>query len=184
MFENLPGGKFDIIYADPPWLYQENSKGEPVAMSVAKPIKDHYPTLSLEELSDLDVASIASDDCLLFMWTTGPKLDTAMELGPAWGFKYVTLGFVWDKIKVNPGYYTMSQCEICLIFKRGRIPQPRGQRNIRQMLSEKRTAHSAKPNEIRKRIEAMFPNQKKLELFAREKSEGWTVWGNEIGQGD
>jgi len=78
------------------------------------------------------------------------------------------------------GSYTMSECEICLIGKKGKIPQPRGARNIRQFLSEKKTRHSAKPVEIRNRIEQMFPTQDKIELFARNKTDGWDVWGNEV----
>jgi N6-adenosine-specific RNA methylase IME4 len=87
---------------------------------------------------------------------------------------------VWDKQKVNPGFYTMSQVELCLIGKRGKIPKPRGARNIRQMVSVMRQKHSAKPEEVRKRIEEMFPEQTKLEMFAREAPEGWDVHGNEI----
>jgi N6-adenosine-specific RNA methylase IME4 len=98
----------------------------------------------------------------------------------AWGFAYKTIAFVWDKQKVNPGYYTMSQCEICLVGKKGTIPAPRGTRNERQFLSEMRGRHSTKPDEIRKRIERMFPTQKKIELFARETVEGWDAWGNEV----
>jgi N6-adenosine-specific RNA methylase IME4 len=74
----------------------------------------------------------------------------------------------------------MSECEICLIGKKGNIPSPRGARNIRQFLSEQKTKHSSKPQEIRKRIEMMFPEQNKVELFARQKIEGWDVWGNEV----
>lgn len=79
-----------------------------------------------------------------------------------------------------PGSYTMSQCELCLVFKRGRIPKPRGARNVRQFLSEERREHSQKPEEIRKRIEEMFPTQNKIELFARQNVEGWKCIGNDI----
>ena len=71
----------------------------------------------------------------------------------------------------------MSQCELCLVFKRGRIPQPRGARDVRQLVSAARGPHSAKPAEVRRRIAAMFPAQRKLELFARERTEGWDGWG-------
>ena len=131
------------------------------------------------EYNEKWVQSIIADDCLLFMWTSSPHLDQAIELGKAWGFQWSTIGFVWDKQRVNPGYYTMSQCELCLIFKRGKIPQPRGRRDIRQLVSELRGAHSAKPDEVRKRIEAMFPKQAKIELFARTKARGWDCWGDE-----
>ena len=74
----------------------------------------------------------------------------------------------------------MSQCEICVIGKKGKIPQPRGLRNVRQFISEKRRKHSQKPDEVRDRIEKMFPYHNRIELFARTKHERWDSWGNEI----
>ena len=106
-------------------------------------------------------------------------LDEAVSLGKAWGFKYITVAFIWDKQKVVVGNYTMSQCEYVLVFKRGRIPQPRGARNIQQLLSQKSGRHAAKPHEIRSRIDAMFPTQRKIELFARNSADGWTIWGDQ-----
>jgi N6-adenosine-specific RNA methylase IME4 len=114
------------------------------------------------------------------MWSSSPHLDQAIDLLKAWGFKWATVGFVWDKQKVNPGFYTMSQCELCLIGKRGKIPANRGARNVRQFLSEERTKHSAKPKEIQQRITEMFPNHTKLEMFSRSKVEGWDSFGNEV----
>lgn len=171
--------KFAILYADPPWEYgrqqfdgnrREDSGGA----------ESHYPTMSLARLKRLRVADMAEPDALLFLWATSPHLDQALDLMKAWGFDYMTVGFVWDKVKVNPGYYTMSQCELCLIGKRGRIPSPRGARNVRQLVVAPRGEHSAKPEEVRKRIEAMFPAQRKVELFARRRVPGWHAWGNEV----
>ena len=73
---------------------------------------------------------------------------------------------------MNPGFYTMSQCELCLVFRRGRIPTPRGARNERQLVRAERGPHSAKPEEVRRRIERMFPEQRKIELFARREVPG------------
>ena len=140
----------------------------------------YYPTVKIEDLKTLPVQNIADDDCLLFMWVTSPMLDKALELGAAWGFQYTTVAFVWDKKRVNPGYYTMSQTEMVLLFKKGKIPQPRGARNIRQLIREKRTEHSRKPYETHLRINMMFPDQDKIELFARRKVPGWHLWGNEV----
>jgi N6-adenosine-specific RNA methylase IME4 len=116
------------------------------------------------------------------MWVGSPKLDEAVELGVAWGFKYKTIAFVWEKQLPMVGHYTISQCEICLVFTRGSIPKNRGTRNERQFLSEKRSRrHSEKPNEIRERISRMFPaeNHERIELFSRHVSPGWDVWGND-----
>lgn len=108
-----------------------------------------------------------------------PDVKEGIEVMEAWGFKYATIAFIWHKQRTNPGHYTMSECEICLVGKRGTIPTPRGARNVRQFLSEMRGKHSAKPNEIRTRIETMFPTQNKVELFARKNVLGWDAWGNE-----
>jgi len=169
---------YSIVYADPCWNYagrEQHNKKE-----ANKSVEEHYPTMTLEELKKLKVPEICHKDCLLFMWTSSPHLPQAIELMTSWGFEYKTIAFVWYKQKTNPGYYTMSECELCLVGKKGNIPRPRGARNIRQFLSEERGRHSAKPVEIRKRIELMFPEQKKIELFSREKVEGWDAWGNEV----
>jgi N6-adenosine-specific RNA methylase IME4 len=169
--------KYEIIYADPPWDY-----GGQKMLSGSK-AENHYPTMKLSELKALPVQSITDDNALLFMWSSSPHLDQAIELMKAWGFSYATVAFVWDKVRPVSGFYTMSQCEICLVGKKGKIPQPRGVRNALQFLSEKKGRHSAKPAEVRTRIENMFPHQKKLEMFARETVVGWDAFGNEISGG-
>ena len=179
LFSPLPDKKYDIIYADPPWKYNNNlihRNGEWVNNA-----DNHYPTLTTKDLMSLPVKDIASPDCLLFMWATGPMANDAFKLGEAWGFKWATVAFVWDKQKrMNAGYYTVPQCEFVFVFKRGRIPKPRGARNIQQFVSEPRKEHSVKPEEVRDRINLLFPEQSKIELFARRKSDGWDVWGNEV----
>lgn len=179
-FPALPDRKFEVIYADPPWDYRGQLQHAGVGSGDTGGAIRHYPTVKLADLKRLGVPAIAGEDCLLFMWTTNPHLDQAVELGKSWGFKWATVAFVWDKERVNPGFYTLSQCELCLVFKKGRIPTPRGARNIRQLVRSKRGPHSEKPEEVRRRIEAMFPQQSKIELFARRRAEGWTSWGLDI----
>lgn len=169
---------YEIIYADPPWDYkgqtQHGGKGNPDSGGAIR----HYPTMTVKQMIE-QIQIPAADNSLLFMWTSSPHLDQAIDLGKGWGFQYATVAFVWDKQKVNPGFYTMSQTELCLVFKRGKIPAPRGARNIRQLVSEMRREHSRKPDEVRTRIEEMFPTQSKLEMFARTQTPGWDVWGNQ-----
>lgn len=172
--------RFDVIYADPPWDYKGQTQHNGAGGQDTGGAVTHYGTVPLPVLKTLRVRDVASPNCVLFMWATSPHLDQAIELLKAWGFEWATVGFVWDKQRVNPGFYTMSQVELCLIGKRGKIPTPRGSRNERQFVSELRGEHSVKPSEVRRRIERMFPNQTKLELFAREASPGWSVWGNEV----
>ena len=171
--------KFEIIYADPPWDYKQQRQHAGPGRGDTGGAKTHYPTVTLDRLKKLDVPALCADDCLLFMWATGPHLDQAIELLKAWAFAWVTVAFVWHKER-SPGYYTMSSCEFVLVGKRGKIPQPRGARNVAQFLSKLRGSHSQKPEQIREKIEAMFPAQRKLELFAREQSAGWSVFGNEV----
>lgn len=190
LYPPLPPDKFQIIYADPPWDYGGKIQFDRTSASVEKidltrnifisSASFKYPTLKLSELKKLDLASISDDDCLLFMWATNPHLDQALELGKYWGFEYRTVGFVWNKMVHNPGKYTMSYCELCLIFKKGRIPTPRGARNVKQLIEVPRGKHSEKPSEVRLNIDKMFPSQKKIELFARSENPGWQSWGLDV----
>ena len=178
-FPPLPDERFDILYADPPWDYKGQSQHNGAGGRDTGSALRHYPTATLAEMSRWPITDIAEQNALLFMWSSSPHLDQAMDLGKAWDFQWVTVAFVWDKKKVNPGFYTMSQCELCLLFKRGKIPSPRGSRNERQLVSATRRRHSEKPKAVRTRISRMFPNQKKIELFARQKTPGWAAWGLE-----
>ena len=177
----LPKKKFSIVLADPPWEYHR----KPYAIvdsrfTSVKGVTDCYSTLSLEQLKQLPIQPICEIDCLLFLWVTSPKLKDGIELMESWGFSYVTIGFVWDKVRTHPGNYTLSVVELCLIGKKGKIPQPRGSRNERQLYSQLKAKHSKKPEEIRYRINRMFPRQSKIELFARETSPQWYSWGDEV----
>lgn len=190
VYPPLPTKKYDIIYADPPWDYggQVQFDKSGIRAENLNLKRDtmygtdyfRYPPLKLSELKSLDVKSIAADDCILFMWTTGPQLANAVELGKAWGFEYKTVAFVWDKRLHNPGRYTLSQTEFVLAFKKGRFPTPRGARNIRQLISVRRGEHSEKPEAVIDGITKMFPEQAKIELFARKNYYGWDNWGLNI----
>ncbi|MDP2671441.1 MAG: MT-A70 family methyltransferase [bacterium] len=189
-FPSLPNKRFDIIYADPPWHYNgklqfDKSSTTKEKLNLSRKIfistaGFKYPMLKLNELMEMPISKITKDDCLLFMWTSNPHLAQAIKLGEAWGFEYKTVAFVWDKMNHNPGQYTLSNCELCLVFKHGRIPKPRGARNVQQLIRAKRGEHSEKPIEVMSAIEKMFPSQEKIELFARKKAEGWTVWGLDV----
>ena len=190
MYPRLPDKKYQVIYADPPWDYGgkmqydktvikcENEGFEKKIFLSSAEFK--YPTIKLKDLKKLDVASISDEDCILFMWTTGPQMANSIELGEAWGFEYKTIAFVWDKMVHNPGRYTLSQTEFVLAFKKGKFPQPRGARNVRQMVTVHRGAHSVKPTEVIDGITKMFPEQEKIELFDRSNHLGWDNWGLEI----
>lgn len=190
LYPDLPEKKYDIIYADPPWDYGGKMQFDKSSAAADKMNWERdifissanfkYPTLKTKQMKAIPLTEIASDDCLLFMWVTNPHLAQGIELGQAWGFEYKTVAFIWDKMVHNPGKYTLSYCEMCLVFKRGRIPSPRGSRNEKQLVRSPRGEHSVKPEEVRQAIERMFPTQSKIELFARHKPKGWDVWGLDV----
>lgn len=190
IYPPLPFEKYDVIYADPPWDYggkmqYDKSSIKSINIGFEKDVfisaaNFKYPTLKLKELKELDVNSISADDCILFMWATGPQMANSIELGKSWGFEYKTIAFVWDKQVHNPGRYTLSQTEFVLAFKKGRFPSPRGARNVRQFISIHRGEHSEKPEKVIDGITKMFPTQRKIELFARNNYIGWDNWGLEI----
>lgn len=194
IYPPLPNKKYQIIYADPPWDYggkmqydktvikSENEDFKKKIFLSSAEFK--YPTLKLKELKELSVESIAADNCILFMWTTGPQMANSIQLGEAWGFEYKTVAFVWDKMVHNPGRYTLSQTEFVLAFKKGKFPQPRGARNVKQFIQVHRGKHSVKPVEVINGITEMFPEQEKIELFARSNYLGWDNWGLEAPNGE
>ena len=190
LYPLLPDKKYQVIYADPPWDYGGKMQYDKTCIKTENigfernifisSASFKYPTVKLNDLKKLNVPSIADDDCILFMWTTGPQFANSIELGESWGFEYKTVAFVWDKQVHNPGRYTLSQTEFVLAFKKGKFPAPRGARNVRQMVTVHRGEHSVKPVEVIEGITKMFPNQMKIELFARNNYEGWDNWGLEI----
>lgn len=176
----FPKKKYSIIYADPPWTYKTKECLAKTSILNGE-LNTHYDTMTLEDIKSLPINEISEQNSLLFLWVVSPMLPEGMEVLESWGYKYATIAFVWHKQRINPGHYTLSECEICLVGKRGKIPEGRGARNIRQFISKAKEKHSSKPNEIRERITEMFPSHNKIELFARGQYDGWDVWGNECG---
>ena len=90
----FPKKKYEIIYADPPWSYNDTLGGN--AKMGAMP----YDTMTQDEINALPLKEITAKDCILFMWATMPKLQEALDTIRAWGFKYKTCAFCW--VKQNP----------------------------------------------------------------------------------
>lgn len=167
----LPQDQFNIIYADPPWKYNFAETGN-------REIENNYPTMDLEDIKELKIPN--ADNAVLLLWATAPKLIEALEVMKAWGFEYKTCA-VWDKEIIGMGYWFRGQHELLLVGVRGSFSPPDNSARISSVIQEKRTKHSKKPKIVYEIIEKMFPNQKYLELFAREQfNENWTIWGNEI----
>ncbi len=162
--------KYQIIYADPPWQYNFAPR-----KSVA--IEFHYPTMTLDQICALQVPS--EDNAVLYLWATAPKLLEALAVMKAWGFTYKTQA-VWDKGRTGMGYWFLGQHEILLVGTKGQFSPPPPHLRKSSVLYERRGVHSKKPSKVRQLIGEWFPQQSKLELFAREKTPGWDVWGNEV----
>ena len=170
--------KYQIIYADPPWSYNDKMSGHSFSL-------DHeYETQHKNWIANLPVGVVAEKDSVLFMWAVSPLLPEALEVIKAWGFKYVTVAFCWSKSTkngkkvANLGRWTMGNVELCLLARKGK--PKRSVKNIRQLVEAERTIHSKKPDEVRKRIVELMGDVSRIELFAREKTPGWDVWGNEV----
>ena len=170
-----PSGKFRVFYFDPPWRYGSDLAR---AMPGSTSALDHYPTMTIAELCALPVASLAMNDAVLFMWVPSPILEECFEVIRAWGFAYKQL-IVWDKVEHNFGSYVSSRCELLLICTRGSCT-PEGNTLIDNVVSIKSGVHSQKPDEFREIIDSMYPHGPRIELFARQRHEGWHVWGNEV----
>ncbi len=171
--------KYQIIYADPPWgsnsqFGRDKNKGN----------GQHYPLMTLQDIKDLPIRELADENCILFLWVVDTQLFDAGEVIKEWGFTYKTVGFTWAKETVagkdhfGVGMWTRKNPEMCLIATKGKIKRLNA--GIRQLQRYKVREHSRKPDEFRHEIVKLVGDLPKIELFARQKTEGWDVWGNEV----
>lgn len=169
-------GLFGVIYCDPPWRHD-------FFKSKSRSTENHYPTMTTPEICALQVPS--SENCVLFMWATAPKLTDAMQVIEAWGFAYRTHA-IWDKLKIGLGYWFRGQHELLMVSTRGHKPPPPEGQRISSVIRSPRSSHSSKPDQVRDWIAKWYPNERKLEMFARPYTEmwpkhvGWETWGNEL----
>lgn len=172
--------KYKIIYADPPWQYKVYSK-----KGLGRSAESHYPTMSLEDIQALPVGELADSDCVLFMWTTIPLLKDCFTVMKAWGFEYKTIAFVWIKLNRKSdslfwgmGHWTRANAELCMLATKGH--PKRKSAGVHQVIISHIEEHSKKPDEARERIVQLVGDLPRVELFARQKTGGWDVWGNEV----
>jgi len=167
--------KYSVIYADPPWKYDA---GDQHTFEEQETVKStHYPDMTFDEICQVPVSQMAYDDCVLFLWVPAPLNEKAFQIITAWGFEYKAQ-MIWDKVKHNVGHYVSVRHELLLICHRG-CP-PKVPKLVDSVYEEERTEHSKKPIYFRKLIDELYPAGKRIELFAREKTEGWDAWGNEV----
>jgi len=172
--------KYEIIYADPPWSYNDKMKG------TGFEIEKQYNTMSLDELKKMPIKDIAKKDCVLLMWFVYGMLPEALQLVDSWGFKYKTIAFIWNKKSKHGkdvytmGRWTLSNTESVLLATRGACSKFKTTNSMKQYVEAQRTRHSEKPNIVRQKIVELFGDRPRLEMFARQKFDGWDVFGNEV----
>jgi N6-adenosine-specific RNA methylase IME4 len=184
--------KYNIILADPPWTFKTYSeKGKE-----HKSAELHYNCMDLEDIYDLPVSNIAADDCALFLWVTNPLLPQGLETIKRWGFAYKTVAFSWykrnkkaDSFFWGLGYWSRANVELCLLATKGKPTRvSKGVHQViddhdcfdtEQILSPIRE-HSRKPDEVRTRIVELCGDLPRIEMFAREETPNWSVFGNEV----
>jgi len=172
----LPKDKYNVILVDPPWKYSDTCEDGAIQ---SKGADKHYPTMTIQQLSTMDVPYISAKDSILFLWTTSPMLEDSFKIINAWDFKYKA-SFIWDKIKHNMGHYNSVRHELLLLCVKGSF-QPEEMKLYDSVVSvEKTKKHSEKPEIFYEMIETLYPTSKKIELFARNKRPGWDSWGNKI----
>ena len=183
---NLPNNKYNIIYADPAWSYNDKRSGSGYKNpNGAGGANKHYKTMSLAEICSLSVKDIADDNCMLFLWCTSSLLDCGFEVMKHWNFQFKTMAFVWVKMTKDfskpysgMGHYTNQNAEFCLLGLKGKYW--REAKNVKQIIQQPRSIHSKKPDCIRDRIVNLCGDLPRIELFARDTTPGWDVWGDQV----
>lgn len=165
----LPEGKYFVIYADPPWQFQNIGFDESA--------EQQYPTMPIEEICALPVKDLIDEKAVLFLWTTNAFIEEAVQVCRAWGFEYKT-NFAWIKNKgPSIGWFTKSRHELLLIATRGEGVHPK--EKLISWFQAEATKHSKKPELVYGMIEKMYSGPY-IELFARQTRKGWDGWGNEL----
>jgi len=179
MINDFPNKKYQIIYADPPWSYRDK------ALAGNRGACFKYQTQDKEWIDNLPVKDIAADDCVLFLWVTMPKLNECWELIEKWGFEYKTVAFTWVKRnKKKPtwfwgmGCWTRANSEVCLLATRGK--PKRINAGVHSVIDTPIEGHSVKPDLVRERIVKLMGDMSRIELFARNRTKGWDVWGDDV----
>jgi N6-adenosine-specific RNA methylase IME4 len=144
-----------------------------------------YPVMTQKDIKNLPIEKIADDDCILFMWVTMPKLDECFEIIKEWGFEYKTIAFTWVKKNKKSdswfwgmGRWTRANAELCLLATRGK--PKRMDAGVHSIIDTPIEGHSKKPDETRDRIVKLMGDIPRIEIFSRQKVDGWDCLGNDI----
>lgn len=175
----LPEGKYRIIYADPPWAYNDKQAVKGDFGTGTGAAEGHYPSMTISEICALPIQDMTQEDAVLFLWVTSPLLPEGLKVVDAWGFKYKA-AFIWDKIKHNMGHYNSVRHEFLLVCTKGSCMPDVSKLFDSVQSIERSNKHSHKPEEFRDIINTIYPHGSRIELFRRgDAPEGWETWGNE-----
>jgi N6-adenosine-specific RNA methylase IME4 len=196
---------YSIIYLDPPWHYNSRANHK---TRFRGGVHGHYPTMTMDEIKALPVPDLAAPAAAVLMWCTYPYLDEQIRLFKHWGFRYRTIfvnwvklnpkgywsphadpnygpdkqyvryGDMWHSVFFGVGYYAKSNTEPLLLGMRGQLPTR--DNTVSSVILAPRREHSRKPDEARERITQVFGALPRLEMFARQKADGWHSWGNTV----
>ena len=172
-------GSYQVIYADPPWTFKTYS-----VRGKGRSAEAHYDCMPHDAIKALPVDTWAAKPSALYLWSTVPHLEHALEVMKAWGFAYKSQ-FVWVKERIGTGYWARNRHELLLIGARGSniCPRFQGIPAVGSVIEGQQRAHSQKPDRAREIIETYHPDVPRLEMFARERAQGWDAWGTEAKTG-
>jgi len=173
----FPLKKYNIIYADPPW---DIDAGPPWnSNQISLPL--FYPTMSIDEIKNLPVKDISHKDAHLYLWVINAYLSDGYIIAKFWGFTPVCL-VTWCKPKhgLGLGGGFVQTTEHLLFCKKGNLPIKN--RIDSTYFYHKRLSHSEKPGIFREMILTISGDHPRIELFARQRYEGWDHWGNELSE--
>jgi len=165
--------KYLTIVADPPW--EERLSGKYRNYNLRR--KLDYPTMGIAEICALPIGGIAEDGCHLWLWTTNQFLHAGFHVMDAWGFKYLS-PITWVKPS-GVGNYFISVTQTLLFGYKCKCVFPLERYKPTVISTGLPKKHSQKPEAFYELIESISPPPR-LELFARNKRDGWDCWGNEV----
>ena len=177
-----PVKKYKTIVSDPPWKQAKGGKKNVRPNSSGK--KLDYPVISIEEITELmnKACKLGDENHNLFLWAIDKTLWEAEKMAKDMGYK-LHARMIWNKVTGIPAAFTIRYGHEYLLwfYKAKLLPVSKDERGkIHSVFAEQVKRHSQKPEIAYQIIERLYPNTNKLELFARNKRDGWDVWGNEV----
>lgn len=166
-----PKGKYNTIAIDPPWAIEK------ITREVRPNQYDmDYPSMTIDEIEALPIPDLANENgCHIYLWTTHKYLPTAFDILGAWGANYECL-LTWVKNVGFTPFSWMYSTEHCLFARIGNLPLLKLGKRLD--FQAKVREHSRKPEEFYNLVKEVSP-EPRIDMFSREKREGFEQYGNE-----